>query len=298
MGGSCLVPAWRRYRLALMSGLGDHEAMSVSKNLVVNHGSGRLVGECRPGPDPTVVLLHAGVTDRRSWRVVSAAINGYATVVSYDRRGFGDTAPSTEEFSHVGDLLAVLDEVADGPVWLVGSSAGGGVALDTALTAPERVAGLVLISPAVSGTQVPELDADTARFGRLIDQAIEAGDLDEVNRLETWLWLDGPAQPEGRVAGPARDLLLDMNRVLLGNGMPEEAGASGIDAWSQLERVKVPATVACGDLDVPFFVERSRQLAERLPNGRYRVLAGMAHLPQLEDPETVADVIAAALTVH
>lgn len=278
--------------------MGDDEAMSTSENLVVNHGSGRLVGERWPGPDTTVVLLHAGVTDRRSWRVVSAALDGHATVVSYDRRGFGDTAPSTEEFSHVGDLLAVLDEVADSPVWLVGSSAGGGVALDTALTAPERVAGLVLISPAVSGAPVPELDADTARFDRLIDQAIEAGDPDEVNRLETWLWLDGPAQPEGRVAGPARNLLVDMNSILLANGVPEEAGTSGIDAWSQLERVNVATTVACGDLDVPFVVDRSRQLAERLPNGRHQVLASLAHLPQLEDPATVAGVIAAALTVH
>ena len=48
----------------------------------------------------------------------------------------------------------------------------------------------------------PDLDADTARFDRL-DQAIKTGDLDEQNRLATWLWLDGPAQPEGRVGGRA-----------------------------------------------------------------------------------------------
>ena len=35
-----------------------------------------------------------------------------------------------------------------------------------------------------------------------------------------------------------------------------------------------------------------------VPNGRHRMLAGMAHLPQFEDPATVADVIAAALPVH
>jgi len=136
----------------------------------------------------------------------------------------------TEALSHVEDLLAVLDEVTDGTAWLVGSSAGGGVALDAAIAAPERVAGLVLLAPAISGAPEPELDADTARFDRLLDQAIEAGDLDEQNRLETWLWLDGPAQPEGRVSGPARSLLLDMNRLRLGNAVPEDAGASGTDA--------------------------------------------------------------------
>jgi hypothetical protein len=33
--------------------------------------------------------------------------------------------------------------------------------------------------------------------------------LAEINRLETWLWLDGPAQPEGRVAGPAHQPYLE-----------------------------------------------------------------------------------------
>lgn len=72
-------------------------------------------------------------------------------------------------------------------------------------------------------------------------------------------------------------------------------GAICLDAWSQLEGVKIPVTVACGDLDVPFLADRGRELAERLPRGRHRVLAGMAHLPQIEDPAAVAAVVDDAL---
>ncbi len=162
--------------------------MPMSEALVVSRGNARLVGERWLGSGPTVVLLHAGVTDRRSWQAVAAGLDGVATVVSYDRRSFGETAPSsTESFSHVDDLLAVLDEVTDGPAWLVGSSAGGGVALDAAIAAPERLAGLMLFAPAISGAPEPELDPDTARFDCLLDKAIEAGDWDEQNRLEAWL---------------------------------------------------------------------------------------------------------------
>lgn len=270
-------------------------AATSGEAFVVSYGHARLIGERRPGPGPVVVLLHAGITDRRSWQAVAADLDGRATAISYDRRGFGETAPATEEFSHAEDLLAVLDEVTTGPAWLVGSSDGGGVALDAAVMAPERVAGLVLLAPAVSGAPAPDLDADTARFDRLLVQAMEAGDRELVNRLETWLWLDGPAQPEGRVNGPARKLLSDMNKILIANEVPEGAGSSGVDAWSQLHRVNVPTIVACGDLDVPFLVERSRELAERLVNGRHRILAGMAHLPQLEDPAAVGGVILDAL---
>jgi pimeloyl-ACP methyl ester carboxylesterase len=42
-------------------------------------------------------------------------------------------------------------------------------------------------------------------------------------------------------------------------------------------------------------VERSRHLADRLPNSQYVVLEGMAHLRQLESPAVVAELILRAL---
>src|SRR5215207_7251771 len=90
-----------------------------------------LVADRRCGSGPTVVLLHAGVCDRRSWREVGAILAAAGRdVVAYDRRGFGEVPPSAVAFRHVDDLLVVLDSVsADARVWLVGSSMGGGLAL-------------------------------------------------------------------------------------------------------------------------------------------------------------------------
>ena len=87
---------------------------------------------------PTVLLLHQGVADRRGWAEVAGLLAPELTVVAYDRRGYGQTQASTEPFSHLDDLLAVLDHIGAGPVWLVGASAGGGLALDAALVAPGR----------------------------------------------------------------------------------------------------------------------------------------------------------------
>jgi pimeloyl-ACP methyl ester carboxylesterase len=168
---------------------------------------------------------------------------------------------------------------------------GGGVALVCALVAPDRIAGLVLVAPAVSGAPTPELDAATQRFDQAIDQADAEHDRDGVNRLETWLWLDGPSAPEGRVSGPARDLALEMNGKILAQGEPEEDGSSGFDTWSRLEEINLPVVVACGELDVPFLIARSHELASRLPRGRHRDLPGMAHLPYLERPAMVADLV-------
>ena len=181
---------------------------------------------------PTVVLLHEGVADRRGWHQVAGRLASRMTVVAYDRRGYGESPVSTSEFTDAGDLRAVMDREKVDRAWLVGASAGGVLALDAALLMPERVAGLVLIGTAVRGAPEAELDETEQRFNAQFEAAIEAGDDAEINRLDTWFWLDGPSSPEGRVGGAARDLAIEMNAIIIGNDAPDGAGDNGVDAWS------------------------------------------------------------------
>jgi pimeloyl-ACP methyl ester carboxylesterase len=246
-----------------------------------------------PAPAQTVVMLHSGVTDRRSWYAVADDLGDTADVIVYDRRGFGASPPGELDFSHLADLVAVVDRLATGPVVLVGNSMGGALALDLALTEPQRVAGLLLLSPAVSGAPEPvDLDAATLVLLERIDRAWTDGDKTELVRLESWMWLDGPTGAEGRVTGPARRLAEEMNRQMLSYDTDEGAGGSDIEAWSRIEEIDVPTIVAAGELDAPFIVDRSRQLAERLPQGRFVALPDVAHLPSLEQPTTIARLIA------
>jgi pimeloyl-ACP methyl ester carboxylesterase len=262
----------------------------------VKRDGATLAGERWPGGGQVIVLLHEGVADRRGWAEVATLLAPELTVVAYDRRGYGQTPPSTEPFTHLDDLIAVIDQASPEPVWLVGASAGGGLALDAALAFPGRVAGLVVMGTAVSGAPEPEIDAGTKRFEHLLEQTYASRDAEQINRVETWLWLDGPGQPEGRVAGAARQLALDMNAIVIGNDVAETVGATDLDTWHRLAEITVPVTVACGDLDVPFLVERCRLLADRLPAARHQVLTGLAHQPYLESASTVAQLIRTAVT--
>jgi pimeloyl-ACP methyl ester carboxylesterase len=256
-------------------------------------GSARLAGERWTGDRAPLVLLHAGVADRRGWADLAGRLDG--TVIAYDRRGHGETPPSSEPFTHLEDLWAVLDAVTEGPAWLVGNSMGGALALDAALTAPERVAGLVLIAPAVGGQPEPdELDADTMRIVGPLEAAEGAADIHEQLRLHAWLWLDGPGAAEGRVGGRARTLALEMNERILRNAVPEDEGESAVDAWSRLEEISVPTALIWGDLDVPFGIETCQAVAARVPGARAHVIAGAAHLPSLERPEELARLIQAS----
>lgn len=260
-----------------------------------------LAGDRWTATGPAIALIHAGVCDRRSWREVGDRLAAAGrNVVAYDRRGFGEVPPSSEDFRHVDDLLAVLEAVSpDAPAWLVGSSMGGGVALDAALEAPDRVAGLVLIAPTISGDPEPDEDAyitATNGLAEAIDTAWNAGEQEACNRHEIHLWLDGPAGPEGRVSGPARELAFDMNRIVIANGESGPDGASGLGAASRLHEITIPATIACGELDISLKLQRSAELADALPDGTYRTLPGRAHLPYLEAPDEIAALITAAIT--
>ena len=242
------------------------------------------------GPDPRAVLLHPGVADRRVWAEVMTLLAPALPAVAYDRPGFGATPPAAVPFTHVGHLGALLDQAVPVPPLLVGNSQGGRIAIDFTLAHPSRVRGLVLIGTAVSGAPVVPLDGPLATLDSAIDAADAASDLDEVNRLEAHLWLDGPGSAEGRVGGAARERFLEMNRIALRaeGGVPPDEPPS---AWERLEEITVPVLVVLGELDADTINVRGRELAERIPGARLVELPGVAHVPALENPETLAALI-------
>ena len=252
---------------------------------------GWALGATTSGRDPRIVFLHPGVGDRRIWHDVMRMLAPEHTAVAYDRRGFGDTAPAHAEFANVDDLAAVVGTCPDGTVVLVGSSQGGRVAIDYALEYPERVACMVLIAPAISGAPDPDWEDELGfEFLTEIEDAEERGDLDAVNRYEAHMWLDGVGAQEGRVAGFARELFLQMNGVALANegGVPPSDPQSAIE---RLDQLTMPILVIVGDLDLSYQQTSAKALAAVVADGRLVELEGVGHLPQLEVPETVAGVI-------
>ena len=158
-------------------------------------------GPPRDGGD--VLLIHAGVTDRRSWRHVVERLGPRHRWVTFDMRGYGETRYDPEPgWSVVGDAVAVLDAAGLRRPVVVACSMGGQAAIDLTLAHPERVAGLVLIGSAIRGAPYPDpSDEREIALNERVEAADAGGDVAETNRLDAWLWLDGPRSPEGRVAG-------------------------------------------------------------------------------------------------
>ena len=241
-------------------------------------------GVAAPGAAP-IVFLHAGVCDSRMWAAQFATFAPSHRVVAYDRRGFGATAVVEEHFSSVDDLWAVLDTLAIERAVLVGCSQGGRIALDATLDRPERVAGLVLVAAAIGGSpEDSHPDSRLAALSAQYERAKAAGDVDEQNRIEAQVWLDGPFSPEGRVADSARELFLAMNHIVL--TAPKGCSTTVPDtAYGRLAEVAPPTALIWGPLDVPSVIVNMRHAAATIPGAHVFELDGVAHLPSLEAPE-------------
>jgi pimeloyl-ACP methyl ester carboxylesterase len=232
------------------------------------------------------------------WRAQLDAIGAIHEAIAYDRRGFGETRAEPEDFSALADLVAVLEATTDGrPAILVGCSLGGRIALDAAIRHPSLVRALVLIAPNVAGAPDPTYTPDVEKLMAQSKQAEASGDLDRLNAMKARLWLDGPLAAEGRVAGPARDLLLDMNGIAL-RAPPFGSDVDIRPFYHRLGDVAVPTLVIWGDLDLPYVQERCRHVAAVVPGAEGREMAGAAHLPSLERPAEVTALISEFVSRH
>jgi pimeloyl-ACP methyl ester carboxylesterase len=258
----------------------------------ITSGKALLSAESHGSGSPDVLLVHAGVTDQRSWHHVVDRLSDHRCL-TYDARGFGRTTYEQQDgWSQVDDALAVLDAYDVQSAVVIGCSMGGRTSIDLALTHPERVRALVLIGPAVSGAPEPTYEAEVLALDDDWEAAEERDDQDAVNRIEARVWLDGPTAPEGRVQGPARELFLEMNGQALA---APEAGERHEDAaaWGRLGEIGVPTLVLIGEHDLRYIKENCAHLAASIPEARLVELPAVAHVPHLEgDEKTLSEITA------
>ena len=106
------------------------------------------------GKGETVILLHGGQNDYRSWPQLMNALAPHYHVISYSRRYHFPNENKITSTAHsalidASDLAGLIAKLKTGPVHLVGTSYGAFTALAFAMDHPDRVRSLVLAEPAV-----------------------------------------------------------------------------------------------------------------------------------------------------
>jgi pimeloyl-ACP methyl ester carboxylesterase len=242
------------------------------------------------GAGPAVVLLHAGVADRRMWAEHLAPISdaGYRAV-AVDLPGFGEALPE-EPVAPWEDVVATLDALSIDRAVLVGNSFGGAIALRAALATPERVTGLMLVS-----APPPQLDpsSELRSAWEAEESALEAGDVDRavLAVLDAWTLPDTPPPMRARIASMQRSAF---ELQAAAGSLTEAEDPLEADAQA-LAKIATPALVIAGELDFADFRSGAETLASELPHARHVVIQDAGHLAPLDQPERFRQLLFAFL---
>jgi pimeloyl-ACP methyl ester carboxylesterase len=244
--------------------------------------------------EPAVVLVHAGIADLRMWdRQVATLAPGHR-VVRYDVRGFGRSPDPDGDWYDHEDLLAVLDAEGIGRAVLVGASNGGRIVLDTGVTAPDRVLGLVLAASALPGVDLSDrLEADFAHEG----EALRSGDIERAKEINMRWWVTGVGREAIEVDPDVREAVGGWLDDLL----PRQAAQLRADAGDaqlveplvrdRLGELTMPVLMLVGRHDDLGMRTIARHIADQVPDGELVELDGAAHLLTLERPERFDELL-------
>ena len=224
-----------------------------------------------------VVFIHAATGSSQVWEHQLPAFTtaGYR-VVAYDRRGFGRSVidPSgVQPGSGADDLLALIDRLGIGRFHLIGTAAGGGIALDFALSFPQRLRSLV-VANAVGGVQ----DEDYLELAQRIRPAPQFDALPPDFREL------GPSYRAANPVGTQRWLELEHTSRPQGSPPPAQTMRHRI-TFALLQEIKLPTLLITGDADLYAPPAVLRLFAARIENSESVVLPEAGHSAYWEQPE-------------
>ncbi len=255
-----------------------------------------------PTDAPAVVLFHHFYGSTATWRHVQDDLSRDHLVISFDRVGFGLTErpprsawiernPYTREMS-ARIALALLDDNDVEVATLIGASAGGTAALETFATAPDRVRGLALLSPAITGDvgAPPRLRRLLrSRLVRPIGARVVQRVAGEVSRDRVARsWHDPQRATDDDVDAYARPLQVDDWEHGFWDVMTAEPPP---DLRGLLPRIDVPTLVVAGASDPVIGPGWNRRTADAIPGARFHLLHDVGHTPHEERPDLLLPVL-------
>jgi pimeloyl-ACP methyl ester carboxylesterase len=233
--------------------------------------------EC--GAGTAVVLLHDGLIHSVTWDEIWAPLCARYHVIRYDRRGYGRSVAAKEPFAPEEDLYAILRRTRSDHAVIVGSSSGGGLALDFALAHPEMVQALFLIGPVVHGMSTSQFFAER---GNRNNAPLEHSDLKGAARNwsdDRFLIANGNESARRKLY----EALVESPQNLKTGGQFEIRPSPA--AVMRLSEIQAPTLVLAGAADIADVHAYCGAIEAALPVVVREVWKDSGHLIQLEHPQ-------------
>jgi len=256
------------------------------------------------GSGPPIFFIHGGygglatslVPLDNSW--VDKFQDSY-TVVTYDRRSAGKSSyPDTEHTLDLltDDLVGLMGYLNFPQGLIIGSSAGGPIAINLALKHPNLMSGLILVNTSASIWSHPGRKDAAAelrrRYNLLKDNGTErAFELIHQNGQEQRAFYlppggSGPRPPERAQVMAQRELQIKELTEALGKedhiryemgALRNQAAYLDVDLTSQLADISISTLVVHGDADRQVPYELGKELSRNIPGASFVSIPGAGH---------------------
>ncbi|EED32112.1 3-oxoadipate enol-lactone hydrolase [gamma proteobacterium NOR5-3] len=230
--------------------------------------------EC--GSGEVLLLVHGWTLDYSSFDSQLPLAEHYR-LVTYDRRGFGESAAAPNLGAEPGDIDTIIDSLGVERVHLLGVSQGARIALRYAAAKPERLLSLILQGAVVDGYTAPVEDEGAIPLGHYAE-LVAQGKLSQMQDE----WLAHPLM--------SSDTLDDRQRAALEHSVRGYGGQDLLSAPSgpappailkQLANMATPTLIITGERETDARKAHAQQLRLSMPNAREMTLPRCGHLSNL-----------------
>jgi len=231
------------------------------------------------GNGPAVVLLHPATGSAKIWVYQQPVfVKAGHRVIAYSRRGYAnsDQVPKANPGSASVDLHNLVEFLKVRKFHLVGSAAGGQIAIDYALSHPDRLMSLTLAC-AVGGVSDKDYTdiAERIRPKGYDDMPAEFRELSPSYRA---------SNPEGTKRWAELE-----HAAVTGNRFGQQ-NVNKIN-WTSLGSMKVPTLIVAGDADLGVPPPMARAVAAHIPGSRLEIVAECGHSAYWERPDVFNRVL-------
>jgi pimeloyl-ACP methyl ester carboxylesterase len=255
------------------------------KTPTVTSKDGTRIAYHKVGGGPVAILILGALNSRKSGAGLAKLLAPRLTVVTYDRRGRGDstdTAPYSPQ-REVEDVAALIGE-AGGPACLYGHSSGGAIALTAAAKLGGAVARLAVYEPPYA------LDAPARKAARDYDR--ELGKLLASNRADAVALFLKAVGVSSKQIQAIKKMPMWRGLVSMAPTLAYESAVLGKGhslPTALLASIATPTLVMHGGAGAPSMRDAAKALSQAIPNAQLRTLAGQTHGVR---PKVLAPVLA------
>ena len=242
------------------------------------------------GKGEPILFVHGNFGDCRHWDYQFKPLSKKYKVIRYDVRGYGKSAnpKPNEVYYDTKDIKALMEYLNVDKVHICGLSMGSGIAVEFAMTYPEKCFSLIPIGPWANGYGIG--DYVTEGSNNLMSAFVKTIQIanDKGSREATDYWWTGTEFVKSSVRSPAiLESLLKMGYEYSYWGLINQNKRSNIipSAIGRLNEINLPTLIVTAEYDLIPCVEIADIMKREIKGSKLISINGVGHIMNMEKPD-------------